>query len=948
MQSIRSLFLFAAAVSLIGCAPEQSNVSQSPESASVTATIGSANPQNATTAQSDRGNAPELNLNYERFTLDNGLRVIVHEDRKAPIVAVSIWYHVGSKNEPPGQTGFAHLFEHLMFNGTENYDGEWFLPLQQVGATGLNGTTWLDRTNYFQTVPTPALDLVLWMESDRMGHLLGAVTQEKLDNQRGVVQNEKRQGDNQPYGRVNYNLYEGLFPAGHPYRHSTIGSMEDLDAASLEQVLQWFRDYYGPNNAVLSIAGDIDVATAREKVERYFGDIPAGPEVDTMEVWVPERTLNTHEVQFDEVPAVLANRAWVVPPRDTRERAMLDIAAAVLTRGRNSRLYLELIYNNQLATSVNAGVTGFELASVFDLSVTLNPGESASVATEAMDRVIAQFIAEGPSADELERVVTGINASTVRGLERVGGFGGKATILAEGELYTGDPLFIERYLGWINSATREEVRQAAADYLSNGWHQVDVVPAGSYSANPNGVDRSGGLPDIPNELPTLSFPQIERATLSNGVAVVLAERRAVPVVEMSMQFDAGYAADAGGTLGVASFAMSMLDTGTQDRSALEIAAEEERLGANISAGSNLDASSVSLSALKSELSDSIALWADIIRNPVFDTEELERLRGRWIANIAQEKAQPVNLALRLLPLALYGDGHAYGVPFTGSGTEESISSIAQDDLVAFKDTWLRPDNAQLFIVGDTTIDEIVPLLENAFSGWSAPDSALPAKNVADVALSASPRVILIDKPDSPQSLILAGHTAPGLGNERDLAIGAMNDVLGGNFNARVNMNLREDKGWAYGAQTILQAATGPRPFLVYAPVQTDRTGDSLGELIRELETIKTSRPVTEEEMARVIAGSTRELPGQFETAGAVLGSLITSARYGRPLDYAARLTESYESLRLQDLQAAAEDIVQPNALTWIVVGDLNQIRDQVDSLGIAPIEVWDDNGQPVR
>ncbi|MGD8324625.1 MAG: pitrilysin family protein, partial [Gammaproteobacteria bacterium] len=421
---------------------------------------------------------PALSLNYEKFTLDNGLTVIVHEDRKAPIVAVSIWYHVGSKNEPEGQTGFAHLFEHLMFNGTENYDGEWFLPLQQVGATGLNGTTWLDRTNYFQTVPTPALDLVLWMESDRMGHLLGAVTQEKLDNQRGVVQNEKRQGDNQPYGRVNYNLYEGLFPLGHPYRHSTIGSMEDLDAASLEQVHQWFRDYYGPNNAVLSIAGDIDVETAREKVERFFGDIPAGPEVDTMEVWVPERSMNTHEVQFDEVPAVLANRAWAVPPRDTRERALLDIAAAVLTRGRNSRLYLDLVYNNQVATSVNASVSGFELASVFDLSVTLNPDEPAEVATEAMDRVIAEFIEDGPTEDELERIVTGINAATVRGLERVGGFAGKATILAEGELYAGNPLFIEQYLEWINSATREDVRQAAERYLSSGWHQVDVVPAG--------------------------------------------------------------------------------------------------------------------------------------------------------------------------------------------------------------------------------------------------------------------------------------------------------------------------------------------------------------------------------------------------------------------------------------------------------------------------------------
>src|SRR5690606_22284123 len=349
------------------------------------------------------GLAPDLNLTFEGFTPDNGLHVIVHEDRKAPVVAVSIWYRVGSKNEPEGKTGFAHLFEHLMYNGSEHYDGEWFLPLQQAGATDMNGSTWFDRTNYYQTVPTPALDLVLWMESDRMGHLLGAVTQEKLDNQRSVVQNEKRQRDNQPYARVNYRLYEGLFPPGHPYRHLTIGSMEDLDAASLEDVHAWFRQYYGPNNAVLVLAGDIDVETAREKVTKHFGDIPAGPDIDAVDTWVPDKRENTHEVMHDEVPAVLANRAWAVASRRDRDAALLELAAAVLGQGRTSRLYFELIYERQVASDVSVHVVPFELASVFDLAITLNPGERAEVATEAMDRVIAKFLEEGPTREELER-----------------------------------------------------------------------------------------------------------------------------------------------------------------------------------------------------------------------------------------------------------------------------------------------------------------------------------------------------------------------------------------------------------------------------------------------------------------------------------------------------------------------------------------------------------------
>jgi zinc protease len=910
-------------------------------------TAGCSSVEGLSAANAQQSEAPDIDLAYEEFTLDNGLRVIVHEDRKAPVVAVSIWYHVGSKNEPPGKTGFAHLFEHLMFNGTENYDGEWFLPMQQVGATGMNGTTWLDRTNYFQTVPTPALDLALWMESDRMGHLLGSVSQEKLDNQRGVVQNEKRQGDNAPYGRVNYNLYEGLFPPEHPYHHSTIGSMEDLDAASLETVQQWFKDYYGPNNAVLSLAGDIDVETARTLVERYFGDIPPGPEVDAYKAWIPVREHNTSEVQYDQVPAVLVNRAWAVPPRTTREKALLDLAAAAIGQGINSRLQRDLMYDRQLASSVNVAVTPFELASVFDLSVVLNPGEEASVAHEAIDRIVADFIAAGPTADELERAVAGINASTIRGLEEVGGFYGKAAQLAEGELYAGDPDFIETYLAWINAATPREVQEAARQYLSVGWHQVDVVPVRDYAAAGPGVDRSTGLPAIPDELPTLTFPEIQTATLSNGVDIVLAERHAVPVVEMSIQFDAGYAADAGGKLGVASFAMEMLDEGTDSRSALEIAADAERLGANVAAGSTLDTSGVTLSALTNNLDESIDLWADIVENPAFADDEIERTRTQWLANIEQEKSEPTSLALRVLPPALYGPGHAYAVPFTGSGTEESISSITRDDLTAFHDTWLRPDNATIFVVGDTTLAEITPMLERALSGWRAPSTPLTTKNIADVPLPTHPRVVLIDKPGSPQSLILAGHLAPGLGTDRDIAYEAMNDVLGGTFTARVNMNLREDKGWAYGAQTVLQGAKGPRPFLVYAPVQTDRTGDSLRELINDLEAIKTTRPITAEEMDRVIADSTRSLPGQFETAAAVLGSLTSSARYGRPLDYAASLTERYEALTLNDVENATS-IVHPEALIWVVVGDLSQIRDQVEALDLAPIEIWNDDGEPIQ
>ncbi|MDH3533697.1 MAG: insulinase family protein, partial [Gammaproteobacteria bacterium] len=509
---------------------------------------------------------PDIDIPFDKFRLDNGLTVVVHEDRKAPIVAVGVWYKVGSKDEPPGKTGFAHLFEHLMFNGSENYNDEYFKPFEQVGATAMNGTTWFDRTNYFQNVPTSALDMALWMESDRMGHLLGVITQEKLDNQRGVVQNEKRQGENQPYGLVEYRVLEGLFPAGHPYRHSTIGSMEDLDAASVDDVHQWFKDYYGAANAVLVLAGDIDAATARPLVEKYFGDIPAGPPVRQLKAWVPERSHDTFETLYDRVPQVRSYRYWAVPGRIMEQRYLLELAASVLGSGKNSRLYQALVYRNQLAVSVSVSVEAHQLASLFSIDVTLKPDASLETVNGIIDAEMARFLAEGPEAEELERAKTKINAGSVRGLERIGGFGGKATTLAQGELYAGDPAFFLTGLEWINAASPKAVQAVAADWLSDGRYQLDVLPFGEYATAAPGVDRSLGLPAV-GDMPDLAFPDIQRAELANGLQVVLAERHTVPVVNIALQFDAGYAADTFGKLGASSFTMAMLDEGTSLRSA---------------------------------------------------------------------------------------------------------------------------------------------------------------------------------------------------------------------------------------------------------------------------------------------------------------------------------------------------------------------------------------------
>ena len=890
---------------------------------------------------------PDVSIPYEKFVLDNGLTVIVHEDRKAPIVAVSIWYHVGSKDEPEGKTGFAHLFEHLMFNGSENHDKEFFEPFEQVGATAMNGTTWFDRTNYFENVPTPALEMALWLESDRMGHLLGAVTQDKLDEQRGVVQNEKRQGDSQPYGTVEYRYLEGVFPPGHPYRHSTIGSMEDLDNASLEDVHQWFKDYYGAANTVLVLAGDISAKRGRELAEKYFGHIDAGPPVKRVKAMVPERSINAHEIMYDRVPHTRTYRYWAVPGRTEKSTIQLNLAASILGSGKNSRLYQALIYKNQLANTVSVYVEDHELASIFTIDVKLKEGVELDQVNSIIDTEMERFLSYGPTKEELDRAKTQLNASTIRGLEQIGGFSGKATALARGQLYAGDPGFYRTSLKWSNEATEMEIRDTSAKWLKKGRYQLDVFPYADHQVSEPQVDRSKGLPMV-GELPDLVFPDIQRSELKNGLKVVLAERHAVPVVNITLQFDAGYAADSFSKPGTADFTLSMLDEGTTSRSALEISVEAESLGANITTSSNLDTSSISLSAITNKLSPSLDLFADVVRNPSFAQSEIDRLRPRWLARIEQEKSQPVQLALRNLPPLLYGKSHAYGMPLTGSGTEESIRSLTREDMIAFHQTWIRPSNGTLFVVGDTTMESILPKLEKAFGNWAENRKAVPGKNLSSVELPDEARVFIIDKPDSPQSLILAGHVAPPTGADNNLDIVTMNDILGGQFSARVNMNLREDKSWSYGAYTFMYDARGQRPWMVYAPVQTDKTMESIQELGKEFNEYLGTMPATQEELDKSVHNNVNSLPGQYETGTAVMGALLSNQRFGRPDDYVSTLKSRYESIKLENVQGAAENVVHPEKLTWLIVGDRQKIEQKVRDMNLGKVAIMDVDGNIVE
>ncbi len=885
----------------------------------------------------------DIDIPFQKFVLDNGLTVIVHEDHKAPIVAINIWYHVGSKNEKPGKTGFAHLFEHLMFGGSEHSHGRYIDAMEKIGATDLNGTTNNDRTNYFENVPTSAVDFTLWMESDRMGFLLGSLDQETLDLQRGVVQNEKRQDENQPYAVSDELITKNTYPAGHPYSWTVIGDMADLNAASMADVKEWFKTYYGPSNVTIVIAGDIDAKTAKEKVEKYFGNIPPGPPVAHQEVWIAKMTGTHRQVVQDRVPQARVYKVWNVPQYGSADADYLNMVSDVLSQGKSSRFYKRLVYDDQIATEARASVDLNEIAGQFYIQATARPGEQLARVEKELDEELARFLKDGPTAEELARVKAQHEASFVRGIERIGGFGGKSDRLAMSQVFLGSPDAYKISLQRVQEATAEDLKAAANRWLSDGVYVLEVLPFPDYKSASAGADRSKA-PEI-GAPPELKLPKLQHATLSNGLKVILAERHEIPLVDFWLGLDAGYAADQFASPGTASMVMSLLSGGTKTRTALQISDEQELLGARVAARSNLDLSIVQLSALKSKLDPSLDLFADLILNPLFPAADFSRQQRLQLAAIQREKNTPIQMALRVFPGLIYGPGHAYGNPLTGSGTTASVEKLTREDLVKFHEVWFKPNHATLAIAGDTTLAEVTPRLEKLFANWKP--GQIPEKNIKNVQPPAKSVVYIIDKPGAEQSIIFAGNIAPPRANPEEIAIEAANDDIGGMFGSRLNMDLREDKHWSYGVQSLLWGARGQRPFLAVAPVQTDKTKESLEEMNQQFRGILGDHPVTAEELSRIQSNETLSLPGSFETLNAVGQSILEIVQFGLPEDYYETYAGKVRALTTTDVEQGAKAIVRPDHLIWVVVGDRAKIEPGIKELGLGEIRLLDADGKPI-
>jgi len=882
--------------------------------------------------------ATNIDLAYERFELPNGLTVLVHTDHSTPTVYVSMWYGVGSKDEPEGKSGFAHLFEHLMFQGSENREGEFFSPFTDAGATGMNGTTNEDRTNYYATVPTGALDMALWMESDRMSYLLGAVTQEALDEQRGVVQNEKRQRETRPYAEMGDKIRAGIYPVDHPYRHSIIGSMEDLDAASLDDVHTWFNTYYGASNVILVLAGDISIEDAKEKVSHYFSSAPAGTPLTYPKKWVPDLKENREEQMYDQVGQTRISRVWAIPGMNDKDTSLMYLVNDSLVGNKNSPLRKKIVDELQLATSIRGYAYGRVMSGEYNLTIDLRPGVSPEQVMPIVDEVIAEYLVQGPDAQIVENAKLGVKMYTLGALETGAQIG---RLLAEGELFSDDPLFINKELEWLNAATAEELRQVADRWLTRGYYQLTVEPFPEYNVAEATVDRSA-IPTV-SAKSDINFPDIETATLKNGIKLVVANRGSIPLVNVAFQFDTGSVAAPADAPGLPTFVFGLMNKGTKKFDANELAAARDKIamGGGFSAGD--ERSSFSYRILNSNLQPSLDLAAEMMRYPTFPDEELEKQKAQIRAYLANLEQAPSRAAGSMFKRAIYGTDSSLGSVWT----PDLVEQVDRAKLEVWHAAEVAPDNMTIYMIGDINLSDATKAVNQSFGKWKAKNQSA-ARPIGRAADSAG-RVILIDYPGAASSTIMAGRAIAPFNAETWNTLSMMNRTLGGAFESRLNMNLREDKGWSYGYYSrILQNRSGDMTFRTGGQVQTDKTAEAMVEVQRELDEFVSSRPATDGEIARIKLNQVRSLPGSFATNNGFLSSIISSDSYQLPFDYAESSADRIEAVTLESIHAAARDIVDSSKMTWVVVGDLEKIEESVRALELGEVEVWDAFGQPLR
>jgi zinc protease len=904
--------------------------------------------------------APEIR--YERYKLANGLEVLLHEDHKLPIVAIDIWYHVGPMKERAGRTGFAHLFEHMMFEGSKHIEGKARDKiLEGAGATDSNATTSFDRTNYFETVPANQLETVLWLESDRMGFLLDGLDRTKLANQRDVVRNERRQSvEGRPYGIVDEEMYHQLFLKTHPYYADVMGSHADVEAARLADLRDFFTQFYAPNNATMVIAGDYDPATIKKLIEKYFGPIPQGPMVEITSVATPPITAERRTVVADTVQLPKVILAWLSAPAFAPGDADADIASLVLGAGKSSRMYKELVYKQQIAQSAQCYNHSQALTSMFVCELIAKPGVTPEKLEAEAEKIVDGLSASGPTAEEVEWARNKVETQLISGLQRLGGFGGVADQLNYYNQYTGDPGYLPKDLARYDAVTPVSAQKYAQATLGRdqrvvvygvpGKKVLNDVPRSPDDADANfkfdpqhtpefeAAQAWRGTRPTPGPQRPLVLPQPSVFTLSNGLTVYLVERHELPIVSVQFLTLAGSEANPADRPGLAGITASLLTEGTAKRSAAEIANEASLLGTDLGSTSNTDSARLGISLLSRHVARGLELLADSAEHPAFPAEDLERIRARRLTSLMQQQDNPMQLAMRAGALNLFGAASPYG--FDALGTAASLRAITRDEIEAFYSSHYGPKSSLLELTGDLTPAEARKLADESFGKWTSsaqPVSAPPAPAIPER------RVLIVDKPGAPQTALVVF----GVGMQRNSpdypAAAVMNNMLGGLFSSRINLNLREDKGYTYGASSIFRFYPGTGPFLAGAQVRTDVTAPATDQLFKELDGIHT-KPLTDAELRLSKDSIIRSIPGDFESAADLNGELANLWLFGLPLDYYTRLPAQIEGVTSADAQAAAAKYIHPQNLLVIAVGDKARIESGLKDLKLGPVEGWSEKG----
>jgi zinc protease len=904
-------------------------------------------------------------IKYEKYTLPNGLTVITHEDRRLPLVAVDLWYHVGPLNERPGRTGFAHLFEHMMFEGSEHVGEKAHIKdVQSAGATDVNGTTSFDRTNYFETMPSNQLELALWLESDRMGFLMEGLNRTLLANQRDVVRNERRQGEGRPYSVADEAVFHLLFPKGHPYYGEVIGSHSDIESARIADIRDFHQQFYTPNNASIAIAGDFDPAQLRAMLTRYFGPIPRGPKVEPVTAVTPPITSQQRATITDTVKLSRLSVAWLTPPIFTPDAYRVRAAMFALGMAKASRLDEALVYKSQVAQSVYCGTEALKLTGITSCDITAKPGVKLEDLEATFWSVLAKLQQEGPTAEEVTAAKATDLTEKISGLQRLGGFGGIADTLDQYNQYTGDPGFLAKDVAMTEAVTAASAQAAAQKYLTKdsavvvycvpGKKILDDVPRSPDDTDADVKITNPYTPEFeasqewrkdkpaPGPAPALHLPVPTEFSLPNGLKVLLIEDHALPVLTAEIVSRAGSFNDAAGKSGLATLASEIMSDGTVSRDLTKLAEDQERIGTQINTGASLDSASISMSLLTYHTAEGMDLLADVAEHPAFRPDDIDRHRKQRLVRIGQETDNVQSIVFRVGPKLLFGNS-PYGM--TPSGTTESVTALTPGDISGFYADHYGPGDSALILAGDVTRAEAEKLARQYFGSWSGNTAADPA--APPTPAPPSTHVVIVDKPGAPQTALeTLGLGVPASSPDAD-TLDVLNYTLGGSFGSRINMNLREVHGYTYGARSSFSNYRDGGEFYAASLVRTDVTGPAAKEMMNELRNFP-AKPSTADELAAAKEASIRSLPGHFETTAEMARATEGIFVYDRPLDYYANLPAKYDAVTQADIARAAQTYLHPDQLIIVAAGDRAKIEPALKDAGIGPVEVRDINGDLVN